>query len=136
MNADNLPPVPPDLPEPPPLPTPTDGATARALGEFLAGDMTEILRRVDGVQTRPEAQPITLVFAGRWLRSPSVRADTDLDATRVHVDCAENPEYWLDVTIPTATLLELLERAAAQHPYASATLLSMLHSVKGLFKKL
>lgn len=96
--------------------------------------MDEVAVTCHGVTTRPNEQPLLFTAEGTALRDPKCGVVTDLEMTRVTVTCSHNKQYFFTIGIPTATLLELLERAAVQHPKFAVSLLSQLHSVGGLFK--
>jgi hypothetical protein len=124
-----------DLPELPDAlpPLPADVALPDLTPLFENG-LEEIGRIENGVLMRPQEQPIHVGVAGPAIVYPKWRVNTDLDKTVLVIDSNYATSQWLEVCLPTATLLELLERAAAQHPVAGASILSLLYSVRECFK--
>jgi len=130
----DLPPIPDPLP---PVPEPIDlpiELLLHGISQRWDAPLEEVARMENGVTIRPQELPLLYRSEGRGLREPIITTDTGVESTQIRIECASNHEYWLELQIPTATLVELIERAAAQHPLVAPALLSNLYTIRELFK--
>jgi hypothetical protein len=59
---------------------------------------------------------------GRGLHEPCVSLTAYADRCVIRIDCAANPEFWLELSLTPDALLDLVERCHAVEPQHSKTI--------------
>lgn len=66
---------------------------------------------------------------GRGVTEPIVTTTAYSDHVVLRVDCASNPEYWVEFIVPAGSLAELLGQCVVQRPEERKGLLAILDGI-------
>lgn len=132
----DLPPIPenPDdvlnaLPEVPPGQLDERDPAGRRGGQHESSD-----KPPRGIVPRWEL-PVSLNVRGRGVKSPQVQCTSEMERTKLRVDDARDDAFWLEMTIPRDTLIELLERSAVQSGTRSFELMQLLDQLRNTWDR-
>jgi hypothetical protein len=79
--------------------------------------------------------PISVNVRGRGVKSPQVQVTSDCDRTKLRIDDTRDDAFWLEMTIPRDTLVELLERSAVQSGTKSFELMQLLDQLRQVWER-